>query len=209
MGPSDDMETLVNLPKTERGERTISRIIDSAEQLFYANGYHGTSIKDITSNAGVGLGTFYLYFKDKKSLYIHLLSTYNHLIRKEISVKIQEKGQVTRREAEKIGILTFLEIVRAKPHYYNIIWESLYIDKQLFIDYYSTFGKFYNNQLRDAQAKGEIKGFDPEVMAFMLMGISNFVGLRYALFDSMSDLDRIADEVIKILDQGIFTDKEN
>ncbi len=206
MSPADDTDSLVNLPKTERGERTIARIIESAEQLFYAKGYHETSIKDITSKAGVGLGTFYLYFKDKKSLYVHLLTTYNHQIRKEISIKIHEKGEVTRREAERIGILTFLEIVRAKPHYYNIIWESLYIDKQLFIDYYSTFGKYYNRQLREAQAKGEIKPWNPEIMAFMLMGISNFVGLRYALFDSMSDLDRVADEVIRILDQGIFMD---
>lgn len=197
---------LVNKPKTERGERTFSRLIESAEQLFLEKGYHGTGIKDITDAAGVGLGTFYLYFKDKKGLYNYLISQYSHIIRYEIAKKIQAAGDIDRREEERLGLLAFLELVQEKPHYYHIIWESLYIDRTLFIQYYATFGKLYNRQIRQAQKKGEMKPFDPEIMAFMLMGIANFIGLRYAMFDPLADLDHIATEVIRILDEGMFAD---
>lgn len=196
----------VHLPKTERGERTFLKIIESAEKMFLDKGYHGTGIKDITDEAGVGLGTFYLYFKDKKGLYSYLISQYSHVIRYEIAKKIQAAGPgIDRREEERLGLLAFLELVQERPHYYHIIWESLYIDRTLFIQYYATFGKLYNRQIRSAQSKGEMQNFDPEIMAFMLMGIANFIGLRYAMFDPLADLEQIASEVIRILDEGMFS----
>ena len=67
----------VHLPKTERGERTFLKIIESAEKMFLDKGYHGTGIKDITDEAGVGLGTFYLYFQDNK--HYHLYKAYSTL----------------------------------------------------------------------------------------------------------------------------------
>lgn len=197
----------VFLPKTERGERTFHRLIEAAEKLFLSKGYHGTGIKDITDEAGVGLGTFYVYFRDKKGLYSYLINEYSHIIRMVIARKIQAAGDVDRREAERLGLLAFLELVQEKPHFYHIIWESLYIDRTLFIQYYATFGKLYNRQIRAAQQKGEVKDFDPEIMSFMLMGIANFVGLRYAMFDPMSDLERVATEVIRILDEGMFREQ--
>ena len=61
------MNTLVNLPKTKRGQATLDRICSSAEQLFFKKGYHATSINDITYKAKVAPGTFYIYFTDKVS----------------------------------------------------------------------------------------------------------------------------------------------
>ena len=42
--------------------------------------------------------------------------------------------------------------------------------------------------------------------AYMLMGISNFVGLKYGMFEKSGvDFDRITNEVMKLLDNGMFT----
>ena len=198
----------VTLPKTKRGERTFSRLIESAEQVFYEKGYHGSGIKDITDQAGVGLGTFYLYFKDKKGIYTYLLSQYSHIIRMAIARRIQAAGEIDRKEEERLGLLAFLELVQKKPHFYHIIWESLYIDRSLFIQYYATFGKLYSRQIRKAQKDGHMSDGDADVMAYMLMGIANFVGLRYAMFDQLADLEHVATEAIRILDEGMFNKKE-
>lgn len=40
-------------------------LLDTAFELFTQKGFKETSIQDIANNAGVGKGTFYLYFKDK------------------------------------------------------------------------------------------------------------------------------------------------
>lgn len=42
-----------------------NRLIEKALKLFTEKGVNNTSIQDIADEAGVGKGTFYLYFKDK------------------------------------------------------------------------------------------------------------------------------------------------
>lgn len=189
-------------PKTERGQETLDRLLEAAAQLFFEKGFHRTTIKDITTAAGVGVGTYYLYFTDKHSIYKTLLLEFSHVIRRNIAIRIQ--GARTRKEAEKIGVVAFLEAIKESPSMYHIIWESLYIDKELFHDYYRSFANSYIKQITQAQAEGQMKQYDPELVAYMLMGISNFIGLRYVLFEEADDFDRIADEVVKILDDGLF-----
>ena len=42
--------------------------MDSAYDLFISEGFHKTTIAMITKRAGLGKGTFYLYFKDKEDI---------------------------------------------------------------------------------------------------------------------------------------------
>ena len=53
-------------PLSKRGERTRRRLLEAAEAVFAELGYHDASIVKITEAAGVGQGTFYLYFASKK-----------------------------------------------------------------------------------------------------------------------------------------------
>ncbi len=201
------MEDLVNIPKTQRGQKTMDNIVRSAEQLFFEKGYHSTSIIDITNEANIALGTFYIYFKDKYSLYKYLLLNYNHEIRKAIAVDI--KPHHTRFEAEKIGLKAFLQYIREHKHVYNIIWESLYIDKSLFVEYYENFAGRYLHGLESAQKKGEIVDVDPTILSYFLMGVSNFIGLKYVMFDDDDEksFDLVVDQVMEILRTGIFLGK--
>ncbi len=198
------MNRFVKQPKTKRGEVTLERIVKAGEDCFLKKGYHGSSINDITSTAEVAPGTFYIYFEDKLSLYKHLLVHYSHDIRMYIAKRLKESGVTTRKEAERIGLKAFLEYIQEHKSMYNIIWESLYIDKKLFIDYYSDFGKNYARHIQEAIGEGQIKPYNAEVVAYMLMGISNFIGLNYVMFKETTDFDPIVDEVITILDKGLF-----
>lgn len=193
---------LVNMPKTQRGQETLDNLCAAAERVFYKKGYHNSTIKDITSEANIGLGTFYIYFNDKKSLYVHLLSDYSKFIRKAISKKISHLTD--RRDIEREGLVAFLEVVRDNQYLYNIIWESLYIDKKLFVGYYEDFARHYINYIEIAQEEGEMRKLNPETVAYVLMGIANFVGLRYTMFDKRDNFDDIADDVATIYNEGLF-----
>lgn len=193
---------LVNMPKTQRGQETLDNLCAAAERVFYKKGYHNSTIKDITSEANTGLGTFYIYFNDKKSLYVHLLSDYSKFIRKAISKKISHLTD--RRDIEREGLVAFLEVVRDNQYIYNIIWESLYIDKKLFVGYYEDFARHYINYIEIAQEEGEMRKLNPETVAYVLMGIANFVGLRYTMFDKRDNFDDIADDVATIYNEGLF-----
>ena len=54
---------------TARGERTRQQLLEAAERIFAELGYHDASIVKITEAAGVGQGTFYLYFASKKEIF--------------------------------------------------------------------------------------------------------------------------------------------
>lgn len=198
----DKIETVVNIPKTKRGQATLDKICQAAEALFYEKGYSNTSIVDITNYAGIALGTFYIYFKDKYYVYKYLLIQYSRQIRK--SIHDATKGLESRKEKERVGLKTFLKYTRDNKQSYNIIWESLYIDKDLFREYYEIFAGRYQKGIVDAQKTGEIGELDPVVLSYMLMGISNFIGLKYVMFEEEEDFDRVVDQVIDILSHGMF-----
>lgn len=56
-------------PRTARGAATRARLLTAAEAVFGDLGYHEASIARITETAGVGQGTYYLYFSNHPSLY--------------------------------------------------------------------------------------------------------------------------------------------
>lgn len=193
---------LVHQPKTARGQETLDNISQAAERVFYEKGYHASTIKDITSEANVGLGTFYIYFDDKKSLYTYLVSSYSKVIRGYISKKIANLSD--RRDIEREGLRAFLEVVRDNQYIYNIIWESLYIDKQIFIDYYTDFADHYKKYIIASQDSGDMRDVDPEVIAYSLMGIANFIGIRYTMFEEVENFDDIVDGVAVLYEHGLF-----
>ena len=184
----------------------MAALCDAAEKMFKTKGFYKTTIKDITEDAGVGLGTFYLYFESKRTIYDYLLLQYSHLIRSTIAVNIRDSQTTDKFEMERIGIRTFFQIVFEQPQIYNIIWESLYIDKSLFINYYTNFAKHYANSIAESQKIGAVRDdLDPEVMAYSLMGITNFVGLKWTMFEKSEEkLDWITDEIMKLLKKGMY-----
>jgi len=55
---------------SRRKEESRRRLLDAARELFVAKGYHDTRPQDIARAAGVGHGTFYLHFADKKACFL-------------------------------------------------------------------------------------------------------------------------------------------
>ena len=53
----------------ERKELKKKQIVHIAIKVFAANGYHRTTVKDVVEKAGISVGTFYFYFKNKEDLF--------------------------------------------------------------------------------------------------------------------------------------------
>src|SRR5215470_988949 len=52
-----------------RTERTRGRLLEAAREVFLEQGYDAASIGEITERADLGAGTYYLHFRDKRTLY--------------------------------------------------------------------------------------------------------------------------------------------
>jgi TetR/AcrR family transcriptional repressor of mexJK operon len=55
-------------PKQARSKKTKEKIVQAAIRLFQERGYERTTSNDIASEAGVSVGSFYVYFTDKRQL---------------------------------------------------------------------------------------------------------------------------------------------
>ncbi len=56
-----------------QGHRNRETILDAAIELFSERGYERTKISDITEALHMGKGTFYVYFKNKKELFMECI----------------------------------------------------------------------------------------------------------------------------------------
>ncbi len=61
------------LTRKEKQAETRARLLDAAEQLFLRRGLHGSSVEEITAEAGFTRGAFYSNFKSKDELFVELL----------------------------------------------------------------------------------------------------------------------------------------
>ena len=192
----------VNRPKTQLGLNKMMKLIEAAEELFTTRGFYQTSISDICKSAGTAVGTFYIYFQTKTDIYGYMMQEYANEIKTRLSEAI--KDCPTRYEKEREGIKCFVKYAVERPNVYNVIWGSLSVDKKMFTDYYESFARSYTYSL--THDKGEINTEDATTIAYMLMGVSNFLGLR-AMFENMSDheIDKLVDETLMpALKSGIF-----
>ena len=192
----------VNQPKTKVGQIKMNKLIESAEELFTTKGFYQTSISDICKNAKTAVGTFYIYFESKSDIYRYMMDSYEKEIKHKLSESI--KNCSTRYEKEREGIKCFVKFAVQNPNVYNIIWGSLSVDRQLFIKYYESFAKSYTKAL--LMDESQISTADLTTVAYMLMGVSNFIGLR-AMFENMSDeeIDNLVDNnLMPALSTGLF-----
>ena len=51
-----------------KSEVSREKLLSAAERLFAANGYHGTTVSQIVSEAGLTQAAYYLYFKSKEEI---------------------------------------------------------------------------------------------------------------------------------------------
>ncbi|HSV39450.1 MAG TPA: helix-turn-helix domain-containing protein [Nocardioidaceae bacterium] len=66
--------TSPTLTRAERKKLELRRdIIDAAFEVFTAKGYHATGIADIAARLGIGHGTFYRYFENKRDIVDHVI----------------------------------------------------------------------------------------------------------------------------------------
>ncbi|MBP2472277.1 AcrR family transcriptional regulator [Crossiella equi] len=62
------------LNRAERKKQELRReIIDAAFDCFAEQGYHATGIADIATRLGIGHGTFYRYFQNKRDIVDHVI----------------------------------------------------------------------------------------------------------------------------------------
>src|SRR5262245_43374599 len=74
--PRAPRSTVTRLERARPQARAVvtrRRVLQAAESLFSRRGYEATSMADVAERAGVGVGTLYHHFPDKRALLLALI----------------------------------------------------------------------------------------------------------------------------------------
>ena len=173
-------------PLSSRGVKTRRRLLEAAEDVFAQLGYHEASIVKITEAAGVGQGTFYLYFSSKKEIFDELVLDLNHRVRHAMT-EGASKG-ATRAEREQLGFEAFFRFTAEHPALYRIVRQAEFVSPEMLHRHYERLTDGYVAGLAEAMERGEIASGNPEVLAWALMGIGELVGMRWILWAESKEL---------------------
>ena len=188
-------------PRTERGRRTVRKLLEAAAQEFGARGFHEAAITGITARAGVALGTFYTYFESKEELFRALVRDMSDAVRAHVAEAVA--GAPDRLAAERIGLAAFIAFVRRHPELYRIIEEAQFVAEDVYREHYLTFAEGYGRNLAAARRRGEISEGPDELRSWVLIGMSVFLGMRYGIWQQDRSPEEVADEAITFVSEGL------
>ncbi len=188
-------------PRTERGRKTLRRLLEAAAAEFGERGFHDAAITGITQRAGVALGTFYTYFESKEEVFRALVRDMSRATRAHVAEAV--KGAPDRLAAERLGLEAFIAFVRQHPELYRIVEEAQFVAQDVYREHYRTFVDGYSRNLAGARERGEISDGPDEPRAWALIGMSVFLGMRYGIWNRDLSPGEVADAAIALVSEGL------
>lgn len=191
-------------PRTERGRRTLRKLLDAAAEEFGEKGFHEASVSSITRRAGVALGSFYTYFDSKDALFRALVADMSEKVRTSArSALHDDMGALV---IEQAALAAFLRFAAENKEIYRIIDEAEFVDPASYRLHYETIAARITDRLRAGTAGGELRDGLGELEAWAVMGMNVFIGLRYIVWGEAAGSvtpDAVAAQVNRLLADGI------
>ncbi len=193
------------VPRTERGRRTLRKLLDASATEFGEKGFHEASVSSITRRAGVALGTFYTYFDSKDALFRALVLDLSDNVRTSARSALSE--EMTQLEIEEAALAAFLRFAREHKEIYRIIDEAEFVDPQSYRTHYETIAGRIEDRLARGVEAGVYRDDVGELEAWAIMGMNVFVGLRYVVWGEgdkpAPSAETVAKGVNRLLAKGI------
>jgi AcrR family transcriptional regulator len=196
-----DKNILEEKALTPRGLETRIKLLKAAEEVFGIKGYYETSIVNISQEAKVAQGTFYNYFPSKKDIYDELIRNYSRDLR--IAIKEGMAGASSYEEAQRMGFYAFFTWVRNHPNLYSIVQQAVVVDQELYKWYYRKLASGFLKSLSQGMEAGEFKALDQETVAYCLMSIGQFLGMRWVYWEKKSVPDEAFEAAMTLIFQGL------
>ena len=180
------------------------RLLGAAEELFGERSYWRTTVADICARAGMATGSFYAHFDSKAAIFTAVVRQINEDLRKAIRAAIETAGP-TQRDRERASFRAFFTLLSERPWIDRIVRESEFVAPAVFREYYEHLTRGYARGVRRAQLNHEVDArYDPEVIAYMYLGIGHFIGMRWADWTAGGQVpDDVVDDLLEVLRRGL------
>jgi len=125
-----ETELKTRIPQQKRSIETRNKILVAAKDQFAEHGFHGTNAKEIAATAGVSVGSFYSYFKDKKALFMEIFR--EHIEEKVVRVLSEHRVDPSdHRKSVYRLIKAMLEAHEPYPQFHREVLAMRYSDPEV------------------------------------------------------------------------------
>jgi AcrR family transcriptional regulator len=197
----------VRVPQQKRGIATKNSIMAAAELLFSKKGYHGTNAKEIAGEAGVSVGSFYSYFKDKKALFLEVFV--NHLEESVLKILSEEKVESADEKNRKAMVYSLIKRMLdshdMSPEFHREAAAMRYSDPE--VDrFFDEFDKKSVNHLAEHLKlfEGKLRVDDIQAAAVVVCGATEAVIHSIKMFKPMLEEDRLLNELSDMIHRYLF-----
>lgn len=192
--------------KAKLVKRRKEEIVAAAKSVFATNGYQRTKIDDIADQLGVGKGTLYRYFYDKKTLFLAVYEQGTTRLMRTMQAKIEPIAD----PQEKIAtaVRTYFEFFDKDRELIEILMQvrSEFKDeyRRIYLATYNDYIVWVQKNLRKGIELGIFRQMDVEktanAMSSMLQGLLQSFYMRRL----KENLTTMAEAVTALLLEGLL-----
>jgi AcrR family transcriptional regulator len=190
--------------KKSKPETRLEEVLQSAANIFFAKGFHATSIEDVARDVGMLKGSLYYYIKSKDDLLFQLLQAgiedSDAFIARHIDVQAEAVGQLERAIRAQIDY-----IIQNRVPFGLFLHEfdSLSGKKQhKLIAVMSRYNNRFVELVRKGQEQGKLIGGEPWLIVNGILGMCNWL-YRWYDPEQVSDPERIKSVFVRMIFEGI------
>jgi len=190
------------MPAQERREQ----ILEASAEVFSRKGYRMASVSDIVDGAGIGRGTFYLYFDSKREIFLELIEAFfcgyaklleeNH---RHLEEAFSSGGRMLR--TWRGNMLRVLEYHQENPYLTNIVYrEAMGRDEDFSarVDELSRLARVkLVAEFQMMYDRGMMRDCNVEVATSIVMGSVIYLVMEHLLEKSETDVKSLADMMVE------------
>jgi len=189
--------------KTKPGTR-LEEVLQSAANIFFAKGYHATSIEDVARDVGMLKGSLYYYIKSKDDLLFQLLLAGIEDGDAHIAQEIDPNGDPVE-QLERAIRAQIDYIIQNKVPFGLFLHEfdSLSGKRQhKLISVMSRYNSRFVDLVRKGQEQGKLTPGEPWIVVNGILGMCNWI-YRWYDTDHIKDPEQIKQVFLPMILQGI------
>lgn len=210
---STDMSVSTKLETNTRTKRVRMEPVKRREQVlavaaavFAEKGYRAANVTDIVNGAGIGRGTFYLYFDSKKDVFLEIIEGYFKDFTRLLAENRSRLNDAIKEDARVLGVwrenvLHILEYHRAHPETTSVVYRDALGNDAHFATRVKELEKVARRQQREVfrtmQQAGLMRDCDLEVVTTIILGSVIDVIMEHVVGHKRVDLEALADEIIE------------
>jgi AcrR family transcriptional regulator len=183
---------------TRRRARTRAELLAAARQVFAQRGFHDASIAEITQVADVGVGTFYLHFRDKDDAFNFLLEEGMSEIREHVRNAVYQNVD---EPAIPIVIRTLFQQAYAQRDLFKIALTTQSTRTRTFLAK-EQVATGLMMALEAASAKGNLAEYHLPLLAHFIAGMV-VQGILWWSEQDKPGPDEMANQLLLLLRQGL------